>query len=401
MKVLLAHPGTQSSFNLAIELERQAALLAFHTGFAFCAHGLTDRAWRFLPANWRRRVANRRIEGLPRNQLHCHPLDELKALMRLRNGANPQAVMHRRNERFQRNIPDDAIDSAQAVIGFDTSSWILSDRCMRHEVPFILSQTTLHPDTKLRVCEQVKRRFPDWENGSNYRLQEVRVAEDVEHAGAQLILTASSFTRQTLIENGVPEKKIRINPYGVDCDRFSAGNGNKARKFRFAFVGAISARKGIPLLLEAWQKLGTKNAELWLVGSASQDAPECLPELSGVRYIDAVPQAELSSVLQQCDVFVFPSYFEGFGKVILEAMACGLPVLTTTATVGNDIITQGQDGWIIDPGDLERLTEIMSDCLSSREEVHEMGRCARATAERHTWAAYGQRLYEILAGVAR
>lgn len=355
--------------------------------------------WRWLPSRWRQRLANRRIEGLPSARLHAYPLGELRALWQLRRAADEQVVLHRRNEKFQRLIPERAIAAAQAVIGFDTSSWILADRCAKYDVPLILIQTIGHPDAKLRVYEQVKRRFPDWEEGIEDRLAEVRAAEEQEYEGAKLIIVGSSFTQQSLIANGVLPAKIRINPYGVDCRQFLFGDGDNPRNFRFVFAGEINARKGIPLLLEAWQRLATHNAELWLVGHASQSVLKHLPDLPGLRYLGAVPHTELSSVLQQCDVFVFPSYFEGFAKVIPEAMACGLPVLTTTATAGPDLISEGQDGWIIEPDDVERLVEIMSDCLSHRSKIREMGRCARATAERFTWAEYGRRWVEILASL--
>jgi glycosyltransferase involved in cell wall biosynthesis len=103
--------------------------------------------------------------------------------------------------------------------------------------------------------------------------------------------------------------------------------------------------------------------------------------------------------MQQCDVFVLPSYFEGFGLVLLEAMASGLPIITTTATAGPDILTEGTDGWNIEPGDLASLVERMNYCLEHPAEVREMGRQARATAQRFTWSAYGERWMRILAEV--
>jgi starch synthase len=400
LKVLLAHPGTQSSFRLAVELQHQATLGAFHTGIAFCAGGLTDKVLNVLPRYWRRRIANRRIEGLPNQQLHCHPIGELRTLLRSRGSSDTQAIIHRRNEKFQRAIPDRVLASVQAVIGFDTSAWILADRCARYKVPLVLVQTIGHPDAKLNVYEEVKRRYPGWEDGAERRLAEVRAAEETEYEGASLIIVGSSFTQQSLIHHGIPAAKIRINPYGVDCSQFLLGKGGEGRKFRFVFAGAISARKGIPLLLEAWKRLAAQDAELWLVGPASQNTLKYLPRLPGLRYLKAVPHSEMAAVLQQCDVFVFPSYFEGFAKVIPEAMACGLPVLTTTATAGPDLITEGQDGWVIEPGDVERLVEIMSACLANPRAVREMGRCARATAERLTWAEYGRRWMDVLASLA-
>jgi len=263
-------------------------------------------------------------------------------------------------------------------------------------VPLIVDQSTCHPDAKDNDYVRVKKRFPDWGGGIEARLPQVREAEQQEHRSARIVVAASSFTRRTLIEHGVAPDKIRVNPYGVDCSRFDIGRRDGARPFRFVFVGAINAGKGIPLLLEAWRAASAKGGELWLIGPVSEQVASLIPRLAGLRCVGAIPHGEIPAFLKQCDVLVFPSYSDGFGLVILEAMACGLPVLTTSSTAGPDIITQCVDGWVIEPDDLARLTEIMSDCPSNRGRIAEMGRRARATAEKFTWSAYGNRWLEIL-----
>jgi len=105
--------------------------------------------------------------------------------------------------------------------------------------------------------------------------------------------------------------------------------------------------------------------------------------------------------MSESEVFVFPSYFEGFALVLLEAMASGLPVITTTATAGPDITTPGEDGWVIEPGKLDALIEAMRFCLENRDRVTEMGANARRTAERFSWDAYGDRWVTILQGVVK
>jgi glycosyltransferase involved in cell wall biosynthesis len=112
-----------------------------------------------------------------------------------------------------------------------------------------------------------------------------------------------------------------------------------------------------------------------------------------------VSNTELAGIMAESDVFVFPSYFEGFALVLLEAMASGVPVITTTATAGPDITTPGEDGWIIEPGNLDALIEAMRFCLENRDRVTEMGANARRTAERFSWDAYGDRWVEILQAV--
>jgi glycosyltransferase involved in cell wall biosynthesis len=399
VKVLLAHPGTQHSYRLAAELERHDALLGFYTGVVFPPGGLVDLATRILPSKWRRRVANRRIQGVSPRRLHRRLAPETMAIWRGHRGNDAQEIWHRRAERFQCSIPNSAFSDASAVVGFDTAAWILATRCAQRGIPLVLDQSIGHPDAKLPFYAILQQRYPEWGDGFAARWPEVRAAEQVEHDAATTIVAASAFTKQTLVEHGVDAAKVRVNPYGVDCTVFNVGRRDSQRPLRFIFVGAVNARKGTPLLVDAWQKLAAANAELWLVGAASKQAVSRISGLRGLTHFDRVPRAEVASLMQQCDVFVFPSYFEGFGLVLLEAMACGLPVITTTATAGPDIVTEGQDGWVIEPGDLEALLDRMNYCVEHPQVVRGMASQARATAERFTWAAYGDRWMQILAEV--
>jgi glycosyltransferase involved in cell wall biosynthesis len=400
MNVLLAHPGTQYSYRLAAELRRRDALGDFYTGAAFVRDGLVDRATQLMPAGWQRRVANRRLGGVPRERLHTRPLSELAAMWQLRRGGDGQEVWHRRAEAFQRSIPERALAAASAVIGFDTAAWVLVERCARVGVPMVLDQSIGHPDAKVPAYALVREQYPAWNDGVETRRPEVRAAEQQEHDGAARIVAASSFTRQSLVAHGVEAAKIRVNPYGVDLERFQAHDERRTGPMRFVFVGLVNARKGVPLLVDAWRRLAPgAGEELWIVGRAGEAARRLVPELPGLKMVGAVPHEEVGPLMQQCDVLVFPSYFEGFGLVLLEAMACGLAVITTTATAGPDIVTQGTDGWVIEPGDLEGLEERMAWCLEHPREVRAMGREARTTAERFTWGAYGDRWIEILGEV--
>jgi glycosyltransferase involved in cell wall biosynthesis len=304
--------------------------------------------------------------------------------------------MHSRNENFQKSIPNSALSTASAVIGFDTAAWILSKYCATLEVPIILDQSTPHPDAKIRAYSLLREQYPGWIDGIHARRPDVRLAEQQEHDAAVRIVAASTFTRQSLIDHDVEPTKIRVNPYGVDCERFSVVRRGDLRVMRFIFVGAMSAHKGVPLLLDAWRELNAAGAELWLVGTASKQLLDLLPDSPGLKYFGQLTHEEVAALMPQCDVFVFPSYFEGFGLVLLEAMACGLSVITTTATAGPDIVTENDNGWIIDPGDLAALVARMNFCLEHPATARQMGRQARATAERFTWSAYGDRWMHIL-----
>jgi starch synthase len=399
---LLAHPGTQYAMQLARQLDRVGSLARFWTCFALKEKGLVSNLLRLFPPTRRKWLGNREVVGLDPNKLRTVPHLEIIATLKCHFGADVQSVLHQRNETFQHAIPDDEINRSDVVIGFDTSSNILVDRAARARRPLILDQTIAHPRAKAVVYDRIRKQFPEWAADLEERLHTVTSAEDYEHAKANRITVASSFTKTTLVDQGVDPEKISLNPYGVNLERFSRQHELPTRRpFRFIFAGLVCARKGIPLLLRAWNALPSKDAELWIVGPMTPVASANIAEIPQVKMVGKVPNHVLATLMSESDVFVFPSYFEGFGLVLLEAMAAGLPVLTTTATAGRDIVTEGRDGFVIEPGDMDALISQMEFCLSARDRITEMGRRARATAERFSWDAYGDRWVTILQDVVK
>jgi glycosyltransferase involved in cell wall biosynthesis len=214
---------------------------------------------------------------------------------------------------------------------------------------------------------------------------------------AKKIVVASSFSRSTLVSQGISEDKILINPYGVDLELFHPpASPRERRPLRFLFLGLISARKGIPLLLEAWERMRLRDAELWLVGPVSERERALIPDLPGLKVLGKHPHQELPNLLRQCDVLVFPSYCEGFAMVILEALASGMPVITTEATAGPDLIQDGVEGRLIPSGDMDALCAAMTDFASAPDKLESNALAARRCAEKFSWDVYGDRWQQIL-----
>jgi alpha-maltose-1-phosphate synthase len=402
MKVLLAHPGTQHSFRLAQQLERQNCLGRFLTGLAFVPGDLLEFFFQCLGSKYERAAANRRLEGVPVAKLKTQLLVELAALLKLRSGQDFQGTFLRRNLVFQRNVSERDLVDCDIVIGFNTSSWILADRAMKLGRPFVLDQTIGHPLSYQKVCQTLRREFPDWSDGLPPSLPEMLAAEKAEHESARQIIAASSFTRRTLIENGVAEDKIVINPYGVDVAAFSpVPRPNPSRPLRFLFLGSLIPRKGVPLLLKVWNSISPQEAELWMVGNIHESLRPLITPARGLRLMGRIPHRELPGLLQQCDILVFPSYFEGYGLVLLEAMAAGLPIIATDATGAPDLITSGVEGFVVGAGNEEELLASMRKFIDSPGDLHCMSQAARRCAERYSWDAYGDRWFEILQRIAK
>jgi len=396
LEVLLAHPGTQHAFTLASQLHRRNLLHEFWTCFGLAGEGALAKTLRLLPSSIRRRFENRIIPGLSSCEVRTLPCLEVKALRQLSRGIDAEKVMLERNRQFQEAIADGSIKAADVVIGFDTSSWLLVDRSKRAGKRFILDQTTAHPRAGLAAWKRALEDFPEWRDTAPVAIESLLANQKIEHDHADLIIAASLFARDTLIANGATSDRVQVNPYGVDLDRFHPDSKSASRPIRFIFVGGITARKGVPVLLAAWKELQARDAELWLVGEISGEVRKLVPDLRGLKIVGKKSRVELPQLLRSCDVFVLPSYCEGFGLVLLEAMASGLPIIATEATAASDLIGSTNAGRLIETGNVENLVDAMNSFLRDRDQLSTLSRCARAQAEKFTWVKYGDRWQRIL-----
>jgi len=394
MKVVLLHPGTQYAHRLACQLNRLGLLDSFITGIAYTA---TDPLLRIFPSFVRRKIANRILDcGIPANRIKRIMLPELIALYKLSRGKNALQVMYQRNKYFQEVLPMGKINRADAVIGFDTSSWLIAPRVIHCDKPYFLDQSTIHVREKVEVVVRLKNQFPEWfielPDKSPHQFQ----IEEDEYQMAKVVVVASTFTKNSLVKNGVQPSKIKINPYGVS-NSFYTKKMKREGKIRFLYLGLVGPAKGVPLLLDVWRELSLhQHAELWIAGQAPLFFTDMLDELQGVRYKGRVPHNNLPELFNECDVLLFPSFFDGFGQVILEAMAAGLPVITTEATAGPDIIENEKDGILIRSGDKKALAASMQLFIKDRGLALGMGTLSQLKAKSFSWEAYGERWEKIL-----
>jgi glycosyltransferase involved in cell wall biosynthesis len=222
-----------------------------------------------------------------------------------------------------------------------------------------------------------------------------------EYELADLVVVLSEKAAETFRIRNFPEEKLFYLPRGVDVDRFKPGP--RPAKFRAIFSGALIERKGIHHLLEAWHRLNLKDAELWLVGSVHEEAKPHLRNFwrDNIKTVGFVRDPE--NYLNQGTVYVFPSQWEGSAKVVYEAAACGLPEITTREA--GDVVRDGVEGIIVQPGDVNAIAEALQHLYQHPEIAERMGAAARArVVENFTWDHFRRRLlgaYEAAMQMAR
>jgi len=242
---------------------------------------------------------------------------------------------------------------------------------------------------------ELARRFVDWLPAG--RLSSSRYVrpgqKHQEMELADLVFVPSGFVAES-VRTFHPKKPVAIAPYGVDLEFWTADSRNKQSDvLRFVYAGQISLRKGIPTLLQAWEKAALPAAELQLVGAwlLSEDKRASLP--CGVSHVSALSSEALRDRYRRADVFVFPSFFEGLALVLLEAMACGLPAIASTASGGADVLTEAS-GRVLPVGDLDALVDTLRWFDKNRDRVPAMGLAARKIAEECTWDRYRRAVTE-------
>ena len=208
-----------------------------------------------------------------------------------------------------------------------------------------------------------------------------------EYEEADFILVPSEYARNTFLERGFSEKKIVKIPFGVDHNKFKVQNS----KFTVLYVGEIRLGKGVQYLLEAWDALKLKDAELWLVGDIKPDIKKVLAKYRNHKDIKRLGFVRnISEVMKQANVFAFPSLDEGGARVTYEAMASGLPVITTPNA--GSLVQDSLDGYIIPIRDPEALAERLQYFYKYPEQAKVMGERGRERIKEFTWERYGENL---------
>ena len=212
---------------------------------------------------------------------------------------------------------------------------------------------------------------------------------------ADIILAPSQFVAEELVAVGVTQDKIRVVEFGVDVVS-STGNSSvvkqKLETLDFVFVGSVSRRKGVDLLLNAWGDARFKDDRLHLCGRVF---PEINPYLKHGDNGSIVTPGFIKpfDYLPKCDVFVFPSWLEGSAKAVYEAMACSLPVIVTRSS--GSIVRDGVDGFVIDAGDTNALRERMLWFKDNPQQIKGMGTAAAERVRDFTWERYADRVIGV------
>jgi glycosyltransferase involved in cell wall biosynthesis len=204
------------------------------------------------------------------------------------------------------------------------------------------------------------------------------------------------------MEAGVPDEKVTSVPMGADLSDFAPPVPFRKpgdHSLTFLFVGHAGRRKGTDTLLAASKSLHAAGVphRVQFAGDTDdelfRDAP---PTVEQLGYLG---RKALVEAMHRTDVLVLPSRHDSFGRVVVEAMATGLPVLVSEHVGAKEVLTEGESGWVVPAADADALAAQMRWCVEHPEQVAAMQKPAVTAAQNYTWTAYRQRVADVIRSV--
>ncbi len=398
--ILVSHPHAAAvSVGFAVSLEKRGLLAAYTTGIALGEDSMWSPLARKLATRWPL-ARNRILTDLPAARLRAHGVVEGAVRLGVRALRTSPRPINLYNALFTSHDLAVAISpwprETTAIYAYEDGALRTFQRARQRDVGRIWDLPLPHHATIEATLRAEYERWPGAAIGPPHREPEwKRRRKDAELAMATTVSVASAFTKSSLERAGVSQPVV-VAPYGFPVGEFQPRAAAPSGPFRVLSVGSHDFRKGTPYLLEAWRRAALPDAELHLIGSLRLSKP-FLDRYAGLfTHWPHVAKAELGARYAAADLLAFPTLGDGFGLVIQEAMCSGTPVLTTPCGGGPECITDGEDGWIVPPRDIDALVARLREAAADRERLHAMGKAARARAERFTWEDAGDGLIRAL-----
>ncbi|MBN9246161.1 MAG: glycosyltransferase family 4 protein [Hyphomicrobium sp.] len=394
LRIAVLQPGARLHYALPAVLQRAGMLQRLYTDF--CGNtGPLRHLDQLLPHALQpapvRRLLGRKLPAeIPRakvREVRTAVIREKAAkIFRINGTASATSLLAAaRNERF---------GGANAIYTVLVNEDIETCREAKARGCKIVHEAMLSPDIGLWLDEEHER-FPGHRlsERSIERVNAGRARDRTKYEIADLIIAPSEFVKNAVIALGADASRVAVVPYGIDASWLQSKP--EPVQGRALFVGNVSLLKGNHYLAEASRLLARRRTgcSVRVVGPVHRRILDD-PLFYGPSYVGQIPRSEIRSEFLAADVFVLPTLCEGSALVHLEAMASGVPVITTPNC--GSVVRDGIDGIIVPIRSATAVADAIERIVTDRNLRETMSRNARARAAAFTLDQYGDRLVGAL-----
>lgn len=410
--ILLTHPFGNANVRAVLNtLDHHASLAQFVTALGWSN---SSPLLHLLPANLRAQL-ERRGYDLPHYKIKTYPAREIVRLLAerlqqrwlLRHETGFASI-----DRVWRGLDEFAAEylarehqrlKVRAVYGYEDCAARLFETAHQLGLRCVYDLPIAYWETARQLLQKEAARYPEWEPtlGATRDSDEKLARKTRELELAQLVVCPSNFVLNSLPEKTRREKQCIVAPFGSpqttsESHMTSESHGTYGKPLRLLFAGALTQRKGLADLFAAMKLVSSKEIELLVMGSLVMPMEFYRKEFAHFTYEPPREHAAVLRLMQSCDVLVLPSIVEGRALVQQEAMACGLPLIVTRNAGGEDLIIEGETGFLVPAGSPAALAEKIDWFGQNATRLPAMSWAARAKAAEFTWPAYGEKIFDAI-----
>jgi len=320
-------------------------------------------------------------------------------LLRPRSGGRARAVGHwiRMNREFGIKVNSRGFAGSGAVYNFNGAGLEIMREAKQEGLKCFLDQTGAAFEIEEALIREERQRHPGWEipEPESGAIDEMIQREREEWNLADRIICGSGYVKGTLQQCGVADHVCAVVPYGVSTprDNYAAGRTRDGR-FHVLFAGTLCLRKGAPYLLEAARSVSPDKIRFRAIGAVAV-SPGAEKEIRGrIEVLGTVPRSEVPQHMAWADALVLPTISEGSANVCYEAMAAGIPVITTPNA--GSVVRHGKDGFVVPIRNVAGIVEGIERMASQPALCSEMGNSARNHVRTFTMERYGWELMSAM-----
>ena len=395
-----AFRGRRDNYQIPLALAEQGLLDKFITDFY--AVNPVRKLSKSLPIVLQKKINFRSQYGIPSEKVKCLWNTSLLEHTRHSLGFSPAETFALLDPSFSHAAALQAKKNKSNLLLYTPYAWEAFNSVYTYNPRKVLFQFHPHSETEVQLLTTDFKKFPlvqkSYEEETGNKLSshlQMRVRDCWKKA--DLILCASSFTRETLLAAGAEPNYCKVIPYGIDLPEKILQKSN-IDSFQVLFIGSGIQRKGLHHLIYAWRQANLpQHSQLTLVCRKIDPGIESLiHETPQVRLIRGTDTQNLQKLYESSSLFVMPSLVEGFGQVFLEALSYGCPVLGTTNTCLPDLGGEKDGIFLTKVSDIEELTSKLEYLANKLPAYPEIRQQARSCAERFSWKNFRQQLMLLL-----
>jgi alpha-maltose-1-phosphate synthase len=402
--VVYVHHGAPRIYEIVHAIVRSGHSCRLLSGYYFRENGLPERILRQLPQRWtikllanlkRRHIDSLRPELVERSWVQ----EILMGIERSCSSFLPNFMIARNRYIDIRAAVRVLMLRPKIVISCDSHALFTLRAAKRIGAVAVLDQVIGHVDAGNKILSMEKELHP--EAGSAFRPTPARMVRRCirEVREADFILASSDYVRDSILPFGVSPDRIIPMPFGVDLSLFAPAADTPVPPFKILFAGHIGLRKGVWYLLEAVRQADIPDLQVVLLGNIEGDGQWLRKYEDLYVHIRHTPRQEIPAIFADAHIYVFPSLHEGSTVSIYEAMASGLPVVTTPNA--GSVVRDGKDGFIVPVRDIDAIRDRIERLYRDPGLRAGMGRNGVARAAEYSWDAYSRRIGAALNDILR